>query len=595
MKIKWKLRGIGFLKRLEKKKSRRRFSFLSNMSLVPKLIAAFMAVAAFISIVGVVGVNNMNAINKNAVHMYEKNLIPLRELNSLKVYNLRMSELMGLIMTEKDASKLKGIQEEIHKLSQDSSEVKKNFEDKLLEPQHKEAYKGYSEYYDRYIVAQNEYIELLDGEEDSVYTLLALHKLIREREGMNMILDIIIERYVKAADATNVENAAIFKKSSTIMFIYTISGFMVAIILGLAISIMISRQLKKVLVFAEKLGKGDLTQKIDINRGDEIGKLAASLNTAADNTRSLVNETVISSQLINTASAELASTVQGIALKMDNVSKSTEEISAGTEELNASTEEVSASIQEVDSILEEIARKTSEVHVSSQEIAGRALNVKNKATAAIDQGNSTYEQSYKSITKAMEEGKVVREISVLTEAIKNIAAQTELLALNAAIEAARAGEHGRGFAVVAEEVKKLAEQSSTTVSNIQNIITKVIKAFDNLSMSSQKVLEFVTKEVRPSYDLLLETGVNYEKDSEFLSLMAKEIDSSVKSIQESVEQLNIVILNVSATTQQASSNSEEIFENVSETASAVDGAAKSAQQQAAMAQKLIEMVQKFKI
>ena len=149
----------------------------------------------------------------------------------------------------------------------------------------------------------------------------------------------------------------------------------------------------------------------------------------------------------------------------------------------------------------------------------------------------------------MEQGQVVDEVKVMADSIGNIASQTNLLALNAAIEAARVGESGKGFAVVADEVRKLAEQSSEAVNNIHNVVDKVEKAFENLSMGANEVLGFISNEMQPSYQLLMSTGEQYSKDAEFINKMADEILSAVKTMNESIEQVSGSIQNVSAIAQ----------------------------------------------
>ncbi|NRT31923.1 methyl-accepting chemotaxis protein [Clostridium beijerinckii] len=197
--------------------------------------------------------------------------------------------------------------------------------------------------------------------------------------------------------------------------------------------------------------------------------------------------------------------------------------------------------------------------------------------------------------KAIEDGKVVESIKVMAETIGGIAEQTNLLALNAAIEAARAGEQGKGFAVVAEEVRKLAEQSSDAVINIQDTINKVQLAFNSSINTGSDILEFISKNVEEQFNDYSEVGNKYYNDSNFVSNMSEEIAAMSEEITATVGQVSEAIQNMAQTSQKSSEGAEMIKDSMNETTKAIEQVALTAQGQAELAQKLNEMVQKFKI
>lgn len=359
-------------------------------------------------------------------------------------------------------------------------------------------------------------------------------------------------------------------------------------------------KISKLLIISEKLtelskNEGDLTSRLEINSKDEVGQIANAYNKMLSNLQNLIKEIRGTVDHFVQSSEELTSTTEEISATMEMVNESIDQISKGSMELCATTEEVSASTEEIGSTTAVLAKKAENSNIVAKEIKNRATNVKKNAVVAIKENDEIYEKQRVNIIKAIEEGKVVEQVRVMADSIGSIASQTNLLALNAAIEAARAGENGKGFAVVAEEVRKLAEQSSEAVTNIQNMVTQIRSAFDNLSQSGRDILEFMDEKVKPDYKFLNDTGISYEEDANFVDEISTEIALATKQMSETIYQVNSAIQTVSATAEESTASTEEILASINETTTAIQGVAKSAQDQSELAEKLNGMIQKFKV
>jgi len=357
----------------------------------------------------------------------------------------------------------------------------------------------------------------------------------------------------------------------------------------------ITKNIKKVLAFGESLGNCDLTHTISLNAKDEMGELAIALNRAGQNTRALVSEIVESVSDVASSSEELSALTEEIASKMQYINSSTDQIARGTETLSATTQQVSSSAEEISNTTEALYQKAAKANSSAKEIMNRAVETKDLGKKSMDKATAVYEEKSLKILKAIEEGKIVNEVRVVTEAIASIASQTNMLALNAAIEAARAGDAGKGFAVVADEVRKLAEQSAESAKSIQDMVDKVQLAFNNLSQNAGDILGFIEKEVKPDYQLLVETGERYEKDAELINKMSEEVAMATRTMSESITEIREALQSVAGTAQESAASSGEILDGVNETTLSIEEIAKSTQHQAELAESLNSVVQKFKI
>ena len=151
------------------------------------------------------------------------------------------------------------------------------------------------------------------------------------------------------------------------------------------------------------------------------------------------------------------------------------------------------------------------------------------------------------LEEAVEESNNVSKINELTGNILSIASQTNLLALNASIEAARAGEAGKGFAVVADEIRVLAENSSKTANDIQDISNLVTNAVTRLTNNSRQMLDFVEKDVIKDYDSFVGVVNQYQEDAELMSRILGEFGVQAGTINETMKNMNSGIENVSKT------------------------------------------------
>jgi methyl-accepting chemotaxis protein len=214
-----------------------------------------------------------------------------------------------------------------------------------------------------------------------------------------------------------------------------VAGFAGALLLGAILAFRLLRRVVTPIVelstVARRIADGDLTQRVEVRSGDEIGELQDAMASMGQNLARVLGEVSSGADALLSAAGQVSSTSQA-------VSQGTGEQAASVEETTASLEEMNASItQNADN-----SRATEQMATEGARDAG---------------------ESGKAVGETLE---AMRRIAERITVVEEIAYQTNLLALNAAIEAARAGEHGRGFAVVASEVRKLAEGAQKAAKEI---------------------------------------------------------------------------------------------------------------------------------
>lgn len=393
----------------------------------------------------------------------------------------------------------------------------------------------------------------------------------------------------------------VFAPVNSLKFSLTIATI-IALVLGILIASIVSRPIVKTLnqaiSHAEKVADGDLSLDISerfLALDDEVGRLAQALNKMNQNLRTDIIGLIGISEELASSSQQLSATTQNSAANMQEISATTEQISASLEEVSAAAEEITASSQEMSTSLENLNNEIQIGNQRSKEIGQRALELEKNALDSRQKANQVYVDIYKRVRKAIYEAKIVNEISAMADLIGSIAEQTNLLALNAAIEAARAGEAGRGFAVVAEEIRKLAEESASTVGNIQSLTRQVHTSIDQLIKDSGELLNFVNINVTEDYDSFVEVIKQYKLDADLFNELTQQSTQMSNQVLSIVNEVNNAISQTAAAVNESSMGAQQIAQNTDHTAGSLVEINQAFSLLTGMVEKLQDMVGHFKL
>ncbi|MCV4261139.1 methyl-accepting chemotaxis protein [Pseudomonas capsici] len=326
--------------------------------------------------------------------------------------------------------------------------------------------------------------------------------------------------------------AAELKSSSIVMLATGVAiAFIVAIILGILITRMITAPLAIAVASAQRIAKGDLTQSIVSDRGDEAGQLLNALSDMQGGLKYTIQE-------IASASGQLASAAE-------ELSAVTDESTRGLTRQNDEIQQAATAVNQMTAAVEEVARNA----VSTSEASKTATDDAVQGRGQVDQtvkGITTMVNEITQSTEAVAQlAGNVRDISKVLEVIRSIAEQTNLLALNAAIEAARAGEQGRGFAVVADEVRALAHRTQASTVEIEGMIGTVQAGADGAVAAMGKSLSLATNtqelaeragsaliKITEGVATINERNLVIASASEEQAQVAREVDRNLLNIQD---------------------------------------------------------------
>ncbi|MFC1513126.1 methyl-accepting chemotaxis protein [Thermodesulfobacteriota bacterium] len=344
-----------------------------------------------------------------------------------------------------------------------------------------------------------------------------------------------------------------------IVFVIGVAGI---ITVALMITRSITQPVGKTVHMLEEMSKGHLDTRLNMDRADEIGQMAKTMDSFAD---SLQNEMVAALNKLadgdltfnaiphdenDAIRNSLKKTGDDLNVVISDILTATEQVASGSGQVSDSSQALSQGATEQAASLEEITSSMTEMGSQTKlnaENATQANQLAGQTKTAAEGGNAKMQEMVSAMGEINEAG---QNISKIIKVIDEIAFQTNLLALNAAVEAARAGRHGKGFAVVAEEVRNLAARSAKAAKETAELIEGSVEKTKNgtaIAESTSAALAEIVTSVTKVSDLVGE-----------IAAASNEQAQGINQTNQALGQIDQVTQQNTASAEESAAASEEL-------------------------------------
>lgn len=373
--------------------------------------------------------------------------------------------------------------------------------------------------------------------------------------------------------------SAIWSIKIDIAVIAAIAGALIVLI-AVLLARSITVPIKKGVDMAQKMSKGDLTQRLDIAQEDEIGVLAKALNLMSSNLQQMFNDIMTETQTLNTASTELSSISEQISLNAETTAGKSTNVASAAQAMNDNITRVATSTENITSNIQMIVSATEEMTATIQELSHNTATGNETTSQAVEKANIVLE-------KVDALGAAAQDINKVSDTISEISEQTNLLALNATIEAARAGDAGKGFAVVAGEIKALAQQTAQATEEISAKVSGV-QATTTDSVDAIKTIVEIINEIN---SIVSSVAVAIEEQS----ATTQEIADNVSHAAQGLDSVNESVNQTSSVAAEVASDISDVSKSTDEMKTGSQKVMTSAGELSTLAGELKQMMERFKI
>lgn len=331
-----------------------------------------------------------------------------------------------------------------------------------------------------------------------------------------------------------------------------------SIIVGLALSIPISRGLNESVSVAEAVARGNLDVAPQSSARDEVGTLLDAMGRMVMDLRGMSSaaEQIAKGDLTVEIEPRSKDDRLGIALRdmvarlrdvIVNANRNAEQVAAGASQMSEASNALSEGANSQAAAAEEASASIEEMSANINRSADNAGQTEKTAVLSADEARKSGEAVGRAVA-------AMKTIAEKINIIQEIARQTDLLALNAAVEAARAGTHGKGFAVVASEVRKLAERSQTAAAEISELSKQTV----DVSGEAGRMLETLVPNIQRTADLVQE-----------ISAATREQNIGAEQINQAIGELDTVIQKNAASAEEFAATSRQLADNATELAEVI--------------------------